>query len=482
MNYEVVIGLEVHAHLDTASKLFCGCANAFGDEPNTRTCPVCLGMPGVLPVVNRTAFEYALRTALAFHCTVAPVTRFDRKNYYYPDLPKNYQISQNYVPLGRDGWIEIVLGDATRRAGIDNVHLEEDAGKNMHSESTVPGEAPYTLVDLNRAGVPLLEIVSRPDLRSVAEADAYMRTVRQTLIYLGVSACRMERGQLRFEASVSLRPHGQAALGNRVEIKNLNSMKAVNDSLTYEIERQTKALDAGETVERETRLWDEPSGRSQRMRSKELAHDYRYFPEPDLVPVAVDESMLARARAAVPELPAERWRRYVDALGLPPYDAGVLTADHQVADYFEAVLRRVPAEPKQASNFVMGEVLRELNDRRLAVADFPVPPEDVGELIRLVKTGAISITAARETVFPAMVAERKPPRTVIAEKGLAQVSDTGELGRLVDQVLAAHPGAVTDFRAGKSEVLRFIVGQVMRLSKGQANPQVVHQLLRERLA
>jgi len=481
MDYETVIGLEVHAHLDTASKMFCGCANAFGGEPNSRVCPVCLGMPGVLPVINRTAFTYALRTALAMQCTVPDTTHFDRKNYYYPDLPKNYQISQTYTPLGRDGWIDIVVGDTTRRIGIDNVHLEEDAGKNVHADAAAPGEAPFTLVDLNRAGVPLLEIVSKPDMRSVEEADAYMRTIRHLLLYLGVSACRMERGQLRFEASVSLRPVGREELGHRVEIKNLNSMKAVHDSLTYEIERQRRVLDAGETVDRETRLWDEARGASQRMRSKELAHDYRYFPEPDLVPVTITEAMLAGEQAQIPERPAERWRRFVTDYGLPAYDAGVLTADRGVADYFEAVVRRVPDEPKRASNFVMGEVMRELNERDLAIADFPVPPEAVGDLIELVRAGTVSISVAREKVFPLMVEERKRPKAVIEEQGLVQISDTGELDRIVAEVLAANPKAVEDFKTGKKAARGFLIGQVMRATRGQANPQLVGQVLAEKL-
>jgi len=482
VNYEVVIGLEVHAHLDTASKMFCGCANAFGAEPNTNVCPVCLGMPGVLPVVNERAFAFGLRTALGLNCTVPAVTRFDRKNYYYPDLPKNYQISQNYNCLGTDGAIEIVVGDGAKTVGIDNVHLEEDAGKNIHSETLRPGEEPYTLVDLNRAGVPLLEIVSKPDMRSVDEANAYMHTLRQLLIYLGVSQARMERGQLRFEASVSLRPVGREALGSRVEIKNLNSIKAVHDSLTHEIERQSKALDAGETVAMETRLWDEAAGRTQRMRSKEQAHDYRYFPEPDLVPVEVTEAMREQERSAIPELPAQRWRRFIDDLGLPAYDAGVLTADKDVADYFEAVVARVPDEPKQASNFVMGEVMSELNERKIAITEFPVPAEALGELIGLVKGGTVSISVARERVFPVMVAEGKPPKQVIEEQGLVQISDTGELEGVIDQVLAANPDPVADFKAGKKQAVGFLVGQVMRATKGKANPQMVNNLLRQRLS
>lgn len=476
--YEVVIGLEVHAHLATRSKMFCSCPLLYGGEPNTATCPVCLGMPGVLPVINQEAFRKALKVALAFNCTIPPVTTFDRKNYYYPDLPKNYQISQNYHPLGRDGWFEIQVAGETKKVGIDNVHLEEDAGKSVHPEGAAGGT---TGIDLNRAGTPLLEIVSKPDMRSVEELEAFVQGLREMLRYLEVSECRMEEGQLRFEVSLSLRPPGQQELGTRVEVKNLNSVRSVLATARYEIARQAELLGAGEPVARETRLWDEARQVTRPMRSKELAHDYRYFPEPDLVPVEVSADLLEELKAELPELPLARRRRFVSQYGLPEYDAGVLTAERPLADYFEAMVA-AQAEPKQASNWIMGEVLRELNDRGMSITEFPVPPEQTVKLLELINRKTITHGIARE-VFTRMIdAGGGDPERIVQEAGLAQITDAATLEEVIREVIAANPKPVADFKAGKRQAVGFLVGQVMRATKGKANPQLVRQLLEEALS
>jgi aspartyl-tRNA(Asn)/glutamyl-tRNA(Gln) amidotransferase subunit B len=498
MKYEVVIGLEAHAQLATKTKLFCGCSTRFGEPPNTQTCPVCAGHPGVLPVLNRTAFEYALKTALTLHCEVRPHTALDRKNYYYPDLPKNYQISQSYDNLGVNGYMDLEGEGQTRRVRIHNVHIEEDAGKLLHPEDVesaiAAGElvadeepvlGPYrslselTLVDLNRAGTPLCEIVTEPDLRSVEEARVYMETLAGILLYLGVSDCKMQEGSLRFEASISLRPFGSEKYGNRVEIKNLNSMKAVVHALDYEARRQTACLDDGETVARETRLWDDAAGRTAPMRSKEEAHDYRYFPEPDLVPVAIEPGWLERLRAGIPELPLARRRRFIEQLGLPAYDAGILVGDKALADYFEECVR-LGLEPKTASNWMMGSVLRELNARDIPVAELRVPPAALWELARLVAESVIALNTGKE-VFSEMAESGRPAREIVEARGLRQISDTGELEAVVLKVLKENPKAVADLREGKKQAQGFLMGQVMRATQGKANPQVVAQLVAKKL-
>ena len=476
MDFETVIGLETHAELATETKLFCGCSTRFGSEANTQTCPVCLGLPGVLPVINRKAFEMALKAALAFECEIAPETRFDRKNYYYPDLPKNYQISQNYNNLGVNGHLDIDIDGETRRVRIHNVHLEEDAGKSIHPEES---DANYTLVDLNRTGIPLLEIVTEPDMRTAGEVEAFMQTLRNTLIYLGASECKMQEGQLRFEASVSLRPRGANALGSRVEIKNLNSMKAVLAVVEHEIERQREILSRGDAVARETRLWNELAGRSERMRSKEEAQDYRYFPEPDLVPIDIDAAWLGRLRNELPELPTVRRRRFIDDMGLSEYDAGVLTEDKGLADYFEATLAECNA-PKSVANWVSNHVLREINERQMAVAEFPVRPKQLAELIKTVEQGTINMNTARD-VLAQMIESRRSAAEIIRAQGLAQISDADELESVVDDVLASNCKAAEDFRKGKKNVLGFLVGQVMRQTKGKANPKLVNDLLQKKL-
>ena len=488
MDLEPTIGLEVHTHLLTKSKVFCGCANKFGAPPNTLVCPVCMGLPGCLPVLNKEAVNLALKAALALNCKIAPVTKFDRKNYYYPDLPKNYQISQNYVNLGSDGALEIEVDGAKKKVGIHNVHLEEDAGKLLHGEE--PG-ANYSLVDLNRAGVPLLEIVTKPEMKSAAEVDAFMHTLRDMLIYLDVSACKMEEGALRFEASISLAARGSEKLGNRVEVKNLNSMDAVVKTVEYEIKRQAEILGGAEEVadapkplwrrcvERETRLWDEVNLITTRMRTKELAHDYRYFPEPDLVPLVISDEWLEEIRASLIELPQARKERFISEYGLPEYDAKVLVASRETADYFEEVVK-AGAEPKAASNWVMGDVAAWLNAQKIDIKDFKVSPPMLGELIGFVAEGTITHTMAKE-VFLEMAEKEKEAEEVIKARGLVQISDEAALGEIIDKVVSENPQALSDFKSGKPQALQFLIGQVMRATKGQANAQVVQSILRKKL-
>jgi aspartyl-tRNA(Asn)/glutamyl-tRNA(Gln) amidotransferase subunit B len=477
MEHEAVIGIEVHAELRTNTKLFCGCSAEFGARPNTHTCPVCLGMPGVLPVMNRQAFEHAVRAALAFNCEVPRITRCDRKNYYYPDLPKNYQISQLYANLGTEGFVELFVNGATKRIGILNVHLEEDAGKLLHPET--PG-ADFSLVDLNRAGVPLLEIVSAPDMRSVEEADAFMRTVRDILLYLGASDCKMEEGSLRFEVSVSLRPRDSEILGTRVEIKNLNSMKAVDKAVDYERRRQEKLLQSGESVKQETRLWDEESETTRAMRSKEEASDYRYFPEPDLVPIMLDEAWVEDVRKSLPELPHYRRRRFVSEYELPEYDASVITRDKEIADYFEEVVSE-GGSPKAVSNWIMGDVLRALNEKEISFGGdggyrVAVPAMNLKALIDMVDSGQLSSSGA-SSVFNDMVESGVSPIKIVEEKGLIQISGEEELEVVARKAIENNPKPVEDFRKGKKGAVGFLVGQVMKETGGRANPKVVSSIL-----
>ncbi|MDP6106989.1 MAG: Asp-tRNA(Asn)/Glu-tRNA(Gln) amidotransferase subunit GatB [Candidatus Brocadiia bacterium] len=476
MAYEVVIGLETHAELLTDSKLWCGCGTRFGEPANTRTCPVCLGMPGVLPVLNREAFRLAVKAALAMQCRINQRTFFDRKGYYYPDLPKNYQVSQNYCNLGEGGCLDIPVDGCMKRVRIGNVHLEEDAGKNLHVEH--PG-ADYSLVDLNRAGVPLLEIVSEPDLRSVGEAEAYMQTLRQLLLYCRISDCKMQEGSLRFEASVSLRPEGRQEYGTRVEIKNLNSMKAVTKCLEYEVTRQTQVLDSGGAVNLETRLWNEATERSGRMRSKEEAQDYRYFPETDLVPFVVDEEWLARLRKELPELPIQRRARFERDHGLSAYDAQVLTDERAMADYFEACLA-VHNAPKSVANWLMNDINAILNGRGIAVADFEVTPARLAELVRLADEGKVTGQAARE-VLARMIETGMDAQGLVKEMGVEAIGDEDELGAVVDEAIAASGKAVQDYMKGKKAAVGAIMGQIMRLTRGKADAKIVQQILREKL-
>jgi len=474
MMYEVVIGLEVHAQLRTKSKMFCGCSTAFGRSPNSQTCPVCLGLPGSLPVINKAAVEMAVRAGLALNCTIGAENRFARKNYFYPDLPKGYQISQYEAPICEHGWMEIAVGGTTKRVRIRRAHLEEDAGKNLHGASSG-----RSLVDLNRAGTPLLEIVTEPDMRSADEAVAYLKNLRDILMYLEVCDGNMEEGSFRCEPNLSLRPAGQQELGVKVELKNINSFKFVKDALEHEIKRQTKVLTEGGCVKQETRLWNLDRGETAVMRSKEEAHDYRYFPDPDLVPLKLEREWVDAFRADLPELPAVRTRRFLEEYGLPDYDAGVLTATRDVGEYFEASVKLFP-QPKTVSNWVMGELTRELNNTGTAIGASPVSPERLATLLRMVEQGTVSLKVARD-IFPEMYRTGKAPEQIVQEKGLTQVSDEGALSQVIDDVLAKNPAQVAQFKQGKQQVLGFLVGQVMKSSGGKANPGKVNELLKHKL-
>jgi aspartyl-tRNA(Asn)/glutamyl-tRNA(Gln) amidotransferase subunit B len=479
-DHEIVIGLEVHAQLLTRSKMFCGCPTAYGAPPNTQTCPICQGMPGTLPVVNRRAIEYAMRAALAFHCRVNAGCRFARKHYYYPDMPKNYQISQYEEPLAADGWLEIDgAGGAGRRIGIERLHLEEDVGKLVHEGTLDMARA--SLVDFNRAGVPLMETVSRPDLRSPEEAAAYLRAFRAVLVALGVCNGNMEEGSLRCDANISLRPRGATDLGTKVEIKNMNSFRNVQRALEFEARRQAAALDTGERVVQETRLWDADAGITRSMRSKESAHDYRYFPEPDLVPLRIDATWVDAVRAALPELPHARRQRFASQYGLPDYDAGVLTQSGALADYYERAVAEHP-HPKTVSNWVMSELLREIPaEDEAAIAAAPVPPGHLAGLLRLIEDGTISGKIAKD-VFDRMFRSGEDAATIVRREGLTQVSDAAEVARIVADVVAANARAVDDYRKGKAAAAKALVGQVMKATGGKANPALVNRLVQEKLS
>ena len=472
MEYEVVIGLETHAELATITKLFCGCSTKFGAEPNTHVCPICLGMPGVLPVMNKKAFEYALKAAVALDCEINRFTNFDRKSYYYPDLPKNYQISQNYYNLGVDGHMNMSVNGTIKKVRIHNVHLEEEAGKLIHPEES---GADYSLVDFNRAGVPLLEIVSYPDMRNVDEVESYMQTLRKILLYTEVSDCKMQEGSLRFEASISLRKKGTDKLGNRVEIKNLNSMKSVIKAIEYEAMRQSELLDRGETIDRETRLWDEVNEKSERMRSKEESQDYRYFPEPDLLPVLIDEKWLSEVKNSIPELPLARKQRFIEACKLSDYDASIITEEKVLADFFEECIK-VLNRPKSFSNWIINDLLREVKDRKLDISNLPIKPRQLAALVEIIEKGTISSTIAKE-VFSEMIQTGKEPQKIIEEKGMAQISDEGLIESVIDKVIAGNPSVIEDYKKGKKNALAFLVGQVMKETKGKANPKIVNEML-----
>lgn len=478
MTYEVVIGVEVHAQLRTKSKMFCGCGTVFGAAANSQTCPVCLGLPGSLPVINRMAVEMAVRAGLALNCTIAANNRFARKNYFYPDLPKGYQISQYESPICQQGWIEIAADEedkeGRKQVRIRRAHLEEDAGKNMHGGGTAGSR-----VDLNRAGTPLLEIVTEPDMRSADEVVAYLKGLREILMYLDVCDGNMEEGSFRCEPNLSLRPSGQQQLGTKVELKNINSFKYVKDAVEYEIKRQIKVLNDGDKIRQETRLWNIERGETAVMRSKEEAHDYRYFPDPDLVPLKLDDEWIEGFRANLPELPAVRTKRFVSDYGLPEYDATILTSSKGMADYFEVCVKQFN-QPKTVSNWVMGELMRELNNSGTSVSASPVTPERLVSLLRMVDKGTISLKAARE-IFPELYSSGKTPDQIVQEKGLTQVSDEGTLAKIIEEVLSKNLGQVAQFKEGKQQVLGFLVGQVMKASGGKANPGKVNELLKKKL-
>jgi len=478
-DWEVVIGLEVHAQLSTRSKMFCGCPTTFGAPPNSQTCPVCQGMPGALPVVNRRAVEFGIRTALAFNCRVNPACRFARKHYYYPDMPKNFQISQYEEPLAEDGSLDIEVDGASRTIGIERLHLEEDVGKLLHEGTLETARA--SLVDFNRSGVPLMETVSKPDLRSPDEAAAYLKAFRAVLVYLGVSNGNMEEGSLRCDANVSLRPRGSRELGTKVEIKNMNSFRSVKMALEFEVRRQAQALDAGARIVQETRLWDADQGATRSMRSKESAHDYRYFPEPDLVPLTLDRVWVEELRAGLPELPRARRARFVAQYGLPPYDAEILTQSRALADYFEAAVREFP-KPKIVSNWVMSELLRELGaDDERAIGSSTITPVRLAGLLALIEDGTISGKIAKD-VFEKMVRSGEDGPTIVRREGLTQVADAAAVGAVIDRVLSENPKAIEDYKRGKTAAAKALVGQVMKATGGRANPGVVNRLLEEKLS
>jgi len=476
--YEAVIGLEVHVQLNTKSKLFCGCSTEFGTDPNIQTCPVCLGLPGVLPVLNRAAFEKAVKAALALDCQIAPTTKFDRKNYYYPDLPKNYQISQYDTPLSRDGRLAFEVAGREKTVRIRRAHLEEDAGKLLHEDPRGSGKS---LVDLNRTGTPLLEIVTEPDLASAEEAISYLTALKQILKYIDVSDCEMQEGSLRCEPNVSVRPKGARELGVKTEIKNLNSFKNVAAAIEFEIARHVRTLQGGGRIHQETMLWDVERQATAPMRSKEEAQDYRYFPEPDLPPFTMTEPDVARLRAELPELPRARRARFEKALALDAYSAGVLTAEKPVADYYEAVIA-AGAAAAEAAKWVINDCLRARDDLHLDFADFPVKPAELAALIGLVGKRTINATIARQKLLPAMFETGKGAAELVSELGLVQVTDAGAIAAAVEAAIAKNPKALADYRGGKPTAITFLIGQVMRESKGQANAAVVRELLEKRLA
>jgi aspartyl-tRNA(Asn)/glutamyl-tRNA(Gln) amidotransferase subunit B len=465
----------VHTQLTTKTKIFCGCAKDFGQRPNSQTCPVCLGLPGALPVLNQQVVEDAIRTGLATNCRIAPRSIFARKNYFYPDLPKGYQISQFELPICEHGWLNIETeAGGPKKIGITRIHMEEDAGKLLHSDGS------SSSVDLNRACTPLLEIVSEPDLRSADEAIAYLRQLHQIVVYLGVCDGNLEEGSFRCDANVSIRPRGQEAFGTRAELKNLNSFRFIKQAIEYEVTRQAELLDDGGTVVQETRLYDADSGTTRSMRGKEEAHDYRYFPDPDLVPLVVDEAWIDTVRASLPELPDAKLRRYREQLGLPDYDAGVLCADRRVAEYFDALVA-LHGNAKLCANWVMGELLRSLRENDIAISACPVSPELLAGVLQRIDDRTISGKIAK-TVFEEIWRSGKSADRIIEEQGLKQVTDSGAIETILDQVIAANPGQFAELKEGKEKLIGFFVGQVMKLSKGKANPGLVNQLLKKKLS
>ena len=478
MKYEAVIGLEVHTELQTKTKIFCSCRTSFGADPNTNVCPVCLGLPGVLPVLNKKVLEYAVRAGLALNCEISRFSKFDRKNYYYPDLPKNFQTSQFDLPICEHGYLDVEVEGEKRRIRITRAHMEEDAGKLVHHGTSIT-DSDYSLVDYNRTGTPLLEIVSEPDMRSAKEAVAYMEKMRAILQYVGISDCRMEEGSLRCDANVSVRPVGQKELGTKTEIKNINSFKGVERAIEYEAMRQAELLEDGGKVVQETRTWDEKEGVTKSMRTKEEANDYRYFPEPDLVPFTVSDEYIENIRKSLPELPDARKERYMKEFGLSSEDAVFMTNDKATADYFEAAVD-AGAEPKACVNWLMGEFASQLSTDGIEIAKAPVSAENLAALLKLISKGTISGKIAKK-VFATMWKEGGNPEEIVKAQGLVQISDTAELSKLVDEVVGKNPKAVEDFKAGKKKAVGALVGQIMKATKGKANPRVINELLNKKL-
>ncbi len=471
--YEAVIGLEVHAQLSTITKIFCGCSARFGAEPNSQTCPVCLGMPGVLPVLNEKAVEFAIKMGLATNCTISEHNVFARKNYFYPDLPKGYQISQFEHPICKNGRVEVETDGEKHTIRINRIHLEEDAGKSVHDEDFV--DAGSSLVDLNRCGTPLIEIVTEPDLRTPQQAHAYLSLIRQLVRYLRICDGNMEQGSLRCDANVSVRRKGETELGTKTELKNMNSLRNVENALTYEIQRQVSLLESGRTVEQATLLWDPSSGTAQIMRVKEEAHDYRYFPDPDLVRLEIAEDYVRQLKKMLPELPAVRRQRFMDQYGLPEYDAEILTSSRELADYYEQTVKIIN-DAKLVSNWVLGDVLRVLNDKKIEIKEFPISEIRFAELLKLIREGKISSSAAKK-VFDVLLTSDKSADVIVKEMGLIQVSDDSAIESMVKEVLAEYPDEVNAYKNGKTGLIGFFVGQVMRKSAGKANPKIVNSIL-----
>ena len=477
MKYQPVIGLEIHVQLLTDSKIFCGCSTKFGAEPNSQTCPVCLGMPGALPVFNKKVAEFAIKAGLATNCAISHRSIFARKNYFYPDLPKGYQISQFEEPICREGWLDIQLNGVSKRIGITRIHMEEDAGKLVHGD--VSGLEDGSGVDLNRACTPLLEIVSEPDMRSADEAIAYLKKIHQIVTWLGVCDGNMEEGSFRCDANVSVMPVGSETFGTRAEIKNVNSFKFVKQAIEYEIERQIELIEDGGTVVQETRLFDPNSGKTRSMRGKEEAHDYRYFPDPDLVPLVIDDDWVDRARKELPELPEHKAQRFITESGVTEYDAEVLTSSRSLAEYFEQCVA-LHHNGKAVSNWIMGEVTRALNDSGKNITHCPVSPNQLAELLKLIDNGAISGKIAK-IVFDGMWKSGKDPKAIVEEQGLVQISDSSQIEAIIEEILTREAGQVMEYRGGKDKLLGFFVGQVMKASKGKANPALVNELLLKKL-
>lgn len=478
MKYEAVIGLEVHTELQTTTKIFCGCKTSFGAEPNTNVCPVCLGLPGVLPVLNKRVLEFAVRAGLALNCEISRFSKFDRKNYYYPDLPKNFQTSQFDLPICERGHLDIEVNGEKKQIRITRAHMEEDAGKLVHHGTSIT-DSDYSLVDYNRTGTPLLEIVTEPDMRSAKEAVAYLEKMRAILQYIGISDCRMEEGSLRCDANVSVRPVGQKELGTKTEIKNINSFKGVEKAIEYEALRQAEILEDGGKIIQETRTWDEKEGVTKSMRTKEEANDYRYFPEPDLAPFTVSEEYIEDIRKTLPELPDERLERYIANFGLSSTDAQYMTNDKDTSDYFEKVVA-AGADPKASVNWIMGEFASQLSNAGIEIAKAPVTPENLAKLLALIAKGTISGKIAKK-VFAEMWKDGADPEEIVKAQGLVQISDTGALKELVVKVIANNPKAVEDFKAGKKKAVGALVGQIMKETKGKANPKVINELLNDEL-
>jgi aspartyl-tRNA(Asn)/glutamyl-tRNA(Gln) amidotransferase subunit B len=475
--YEVVIGLEVHVQLATATKIFCGCPTGFGAPPNTNVCPVCLGMPGALPVLSLPAVELAIKAAIALNCQIRSHSRFARKNYFYPDLPKGYQISQYDEPFSEHGWVDLAVDGSHKRIGITRIHMEDDAGKSIHDG--FKDSARYSYVDLNRSGTPLIEIVSDPDMRSSDEAYAYLSEVKQVLQFIEVSTCDMEKGHLRCDANVSVRLKGETKLGTKAEVKNLNSFRFLKQALDFEIARQVAVIESGGRVMQETRLYNPDLGETFAMRSKEEAHDYRYFPEPDLVPLRISDAWLSEIRASVPELPAKKRERFIAEMGLSEYDADVLTGSREISEYFDTAAR-VSGQPKIAANWVMGDLMGALKAEGREIAASPVSAENLGGLVKLIVSGELSGKLAKE-VFPKMFATGDAPADIVAREGLKQISDTGALEKIIDEVIAANPKQVDQYKSGKTSVINFLVGQAMKATRGQANVGAVTDLLKQKL-